>query len=161
MDDLRLLAVAFTAKRMGHVFFRGKELRDWRVSTQPIPSPAHASDVVQQLIQTLGPGVVVTEKTCHAGFRKGPKAKALIEAAQRLAAEHYVLDVSLPRVRNHPNKYDEALELCELYPTIHHWRPRRRRAFDSEPHRMVTFEALALAHTVLENPSTTLAAAMS
>jgi len=65
------------------------------------------------------------------------------------------------RVQNFANKYEEATSLASQYPVIKPLVPEKRRFYDSEPARMVLFDALGLAHAVLQRPSMTLAAAMS
>ena len=116
--------------------------------------------MLQELINTFRPDVVVTEKI-EDDVRKGQKARGLIAALQRIAAENYVLDVAIARVQRFASKYEEAVSLAQRYPSIRSWLPQKRRLYQSEPHRMVTFEALALAHAVLERPTTTMAAALS
>jgi len=160
MAPLKMLSLAFTAKRMGYVFLNEAQLIEWRVSEKATRSPHDAAGTAQELINLFQPEVVVTEKIAVASCRKGTNARSLIAATQRLAAENYVLDISVERTQDHANKYAEALFLAARYPELMPWVPQKRQAWQTEPHRMVMFEALSLAHSVLEQPATKLAAAM-
>ncbi|MFZ5618503.1 MAG: hypothetical protein ACOZAA_14410 [Pseudomonadota bacterium] len=154
------MAVAATSRRVGHVFFIGNQLMEWRTAAAPARSSVKAAGALQELINTFRPDVVVTERL-GSRDRKGDRAREITAALQRIAAENYVLDVSVERIQIFDNKYEEADALAALYPAIKPWVPRKRRHFDSEPAAMVLFDALAAAHVVLQRPTTTLAAAMS
>jgi len=109
-----------------------------------------------------------TSTSCYRGIleaeatlTKGQRTKALICAIAELASHNPVLDVSVPRPRSFPSKYEEAQALAKGYPELLGYLPKhRRRIFDFEPRSMVLFEALALADAVIKGPPTTLAAAM-
>jgi len=128
--------------------------------TKPSASRAEAAGALQRLINDFKPAVVVTE-------RVGPKTSrsasvlALKSALSRTAAHNYVLDVAIDRTCNFANKYEEASALADLYPAISPWVPPKRRAFDHQPPRLIMFDALSMAHQVLQKPTITLAAAMS
>lgn len=160
MAALRILAVAATSRRIGYVFLIGDELMEWRMATGPASSGVKAADALQKLINTFRPEVIVTE-TLGAKDRKGERARVATAAFQRLAAQNYVLDVAVKRGQRFANKYEEAEALALLYPAIKPWVPSKRKFHDSEPAAIVLFDALAIAHAVLQRPATTLAAAMS
>lgn len=101
----------------------------------------------------------MTEKA-EAAACKGDKTKAIIHAIAAIAAQNYVLDVSVVRTHEHANKYEEAEVLARRHPDIRPWLPGKRRFFDNEPRNIVLFEALSLAEVVMRGPSTSLAAAM-
>ena len=160
MATLRMLAVAVTSRRMGYVFLIGDRLMEWRTMQKPASSGISAAGALQELINTYQPDAVVTEKI-GSRDRKGEKARAITAALQRAAAENYVLDVSVQRCQHYANKYEEIGVLVERYPAIKPWAPRKRKHYEDEPHMMVLFDALAIADRVLQNPTTTLAAALS
>ena len=113
----------------------------------------------QKLINTLRPGVVVTEKRTT-GCRKGQRIRALIRSLAELASHNSVLDVAVMRPRRFPSKYQEDLALVDSYPEMTGYLPKqRRRIFDHEPRSMTLFEALALADQVIKGSPTQLAAA--
>lgn len=160
MPPLKILSVAINQKRMGYVLLVNQQLKDWRTMTKATESRAEAAAALQRLINDFRPDVVVTERVdaadCRSAFVCGLK-----QALTRTAAQNYVLDVSVRRRSSHANKYAEANALADLYPELRPWVPPPRRAFDHQPPRLIIFDALALAQPVLENPTITLAAAMS
>ena len=159
MATLKLLAVAINTQRMGCVFFAGHELKDWRAMTKPTRSQSDAAEALQRLINNFAPDVVVTQQ--HRSVQgKRFHNKDLRAALNRTAAQNFVLDVTIERPREFANKYEEASALAELYPELRHEVPPARRSFDHQPARLILFDALALAHQVLQRPTQQLAAAM-
>ena len=142
------MAVAAATGRIGVVFLIGTRLMDWQISGKASKSPDLAVRYIASLILSHRPDVFVIEKL-GAARNKGEKAKALIMAMATVAAEHELLDISVERSHDFPNKYDEAAALIERYPEIAAWQPKRR-FFDNEPRNTVLFEALALADCVLK-----------
>ncbi len=160
MAALRVLSVAVATGRVGYVSLEGTQLLDWAVTTRVSKSSGDLVGFLQELINTLKPDVVVTEK-CDIDCRKGSKAKRLITSITELASHNYVLDVSVPRPRSFPSKYEEAKDLVSRHPDLIGYLPeKKRRFFDFEPRNMIVFEALALAEAVIFGPPERLAAAM-
>lgn len=160
MAALRMLAVAINQKRLGYVFFSGHDLKDWQTMTKPSTSRSEAAGAIQKLINDFRPNVVITERAEPSTCRSDA-VLALKQALTRAAAHNYVLDVSLKRECLYANKYEEASALAEVYPAIRPWAPPKRRVFEHQPPRLVMFDALSMAHKVLQKPTITLAAAMS
>ncbi len=160
MASLRLLAVAASSRRVGHVLLAGNRLLEWKMAVKPIAAPATAANWFQALITKLKPDVVVTEKLDETS-RKGERSRSLTAVFEQVATDSHVLDVSIAPVRELTNKYQEADLLAKLYPDIKAWLPRKRLFYEVEPRRMAMFDALALAHSVIKRPSTTLASAMT
>jgi tRNA U34 5-methylaminomethyl-2-thiouridine-forming methyltransferase MnmC len=145
----RVLAIAVATGRIGYVYLIGDRLKDWGLSRKASKTPALAAAQTERWITELEPDVVVTEiipKTSTKSF----KTRALITAIQTAAAKATLLDVHLPRIQKHKNKYEEATHLAERYPELSLWVPKPRRIWEPEPRTTVLFEALALAITVLE-----------
>jgi hypothetical protein len=160
MAALRVLSVAVATGRVGYVFLEGTKLLDWAVTTRISKKSSDLVGYLQELINTLKPDVVVTEK-CDDDCRKGTRAKRLIASITELASHNYVLDVSVPRPRTFQSKYEEAENLVSRHPDLIGYLPeKKRRFFDFEPRNMIVFEALALAEAVIFGPSEKLAAAM-
>ena len=151
-----MLAVAINKHRMGYVFLIGNQLKEWRTMTKPTKSQSDAAGALQDLINTFKPDVVVTEQIADRTDLVSSLKRALI----RTAAQNYALDVSVPRKREFRCKYEEAAALSRTHPEIAPWVPPKRKFFDHEPHRMILFDALALANVVLRRPTQKLAAAM-
>ena len=160
MAALRVLSVAVSSGRAGYVFLEGANLLDWGITVKATSKATELVAFVQELINTLQPDVVVTER-CDGDCKKGSVVKRLIASVAELASHNYVLDVSVPRPRGFPSKYEEAEFLTTRYPDMTGYLPKRkRRIFDFEPRNMILFEALALACEVIEGPPERLAAAM-
>ena len=160
MAALRVLSVAVATGKVSYVFLEGTKLLDWAVTTRVSRKSGDLVGYVQELINTLKPDVVVTEK-CDDDCKKGLRAKRLIAAITELASHNYVLDVSVPRPRGFQSKYEEAESLVSRHPDLIGYLPQRKRRFyDFEPRNMIVFEALALAEAVIYGPPERLAAAM-
>jgi hypothetical protein len=155
---LRILAVAAATGRVAYVFLKGSRLIDWRISDAASASEEAARTLASQWIEALQPDVVVTEDPVSL-TRKGTNTRLLIAAVAQAAAEAPLLDVQLERTQTFPNKYVEAAELAVHYPELLPWVPRKRRFFDNEHRNTVLFEALALAQSIVRDPSATLGTA--
>lgn len=156
---LRILSIAAATGRIAYVYLIGDRLMDWRISDKASTSTEEARAASQRWIETLQPDVVVTE-IAVSKTRKGDNTRQLIEAMASVAEESKALDVKVTREQTFANKYDEAAALAERYPELAPWVPRKRRFFDNEHRNTVLFEALALAQSILRNPTATLGAAM-
>ncbi|MEJ6404938.1 hypothetical protein [Yoonia sp. 2307UL14-13] len=160
MSALSVLAIAVASGKVGYVFLSGGKLQDWGMVQKATKSSSDLVGFAQELITTLKPDVVVTEKRTT-GCRKGQRTKTLIRSIAELASHNPVLDIEVQRPRRYPTKYDEAHGLAAEYPDIAGHLPKhRRRIFDYEPRSMVLFEALALADAVVKGSPADLAAAM-
>lgn len=156
---LRLLAFAVASGRASYVFFIGGEPKDWKITNRATASAKRLSLWADAAIKRLRPDVVVTEKPEDAK-KKGEHTKELVAAIATVAANHELLDVSVPRTQDYANKYEEAAVLGSLYPDLAPWVPKKRRFFDNEPRNTVLFEAVALALVILRGPMPALARAM-
>ena len=159
MAALRVLSIAVASGRVGYVFLEGTQLLDWAVTTTVSRKTTDLAAFIQELINTLKPDVVVTEK-CDERCKKGRRARRLIATVAELASHNYVLDVSTTRPRNFASKYEEADALVARHPDLIGYLPKRkRRIFDFEPLNMIVFEALALAEAVIFGPPDQIATA--
>jgi LmbE family N-acetylglucosaminyl deacetylase len=148
MEPNRVLAVAAATGRIGMVFLIGNRLMDWQISGKAAKSPEQATRFADAIIRSHRPDVFITEKI-DVARNKGDHSKALIVSMAATAAEYELLDISVERPHDFPNKYAEAAMLIERYPEIAAWQPTRR-FFDNEPRNTVLFEALALANAALK-----------
>ena len=160
MAALRVLSVAVSTGRVGYVFLEGTQLLDWAVTTTVSGKATDLVAFVQELINTLKPDVVVTEK-CDEKCRKGSRSRRLIASIAELASHNYVLDVAVTRPRVFQSKYEEAESAVTRHPDLIGYLPeKKRRFFETEPRNMIVFDALALAEEVINGPPDMLAAAM-
>ena len=159
MELLSYLAFAAGQRRVGMIYLEGKELKYWDMSTKAAKSVEEACAFAERMIEHLRPQVVVTEDISTA-TQKGRHTKSLIYAISKVAENADTIAVSTERRCLHRNKYEEAAELVTRYPDLLPWQPKRRCFFDKEPRSTVLFEALSLAESVQQRPTTDLAAAM-
>ncbi len=152
MAALRILAIAAATGRIAYVYLIGDRLMDWRISDKASHSGVEAKAASEKWIETLQPDVVVTE-IAVSKTRKGDNTRYLIEAIAQVAENTKVLDVKVTREQLYANKYEEAAALADTYTDLLPWVPKKRRFFDNEHRNTVLFEALALAQSVLRNPS--------
>ncbi|MCE8005972.1 hypothetical protein [Aestuariivita sp.] len=105
------------------------------------------------LIADYQPDVVVTESIAK-GCLKHPRTKVLIQALQEEAAQHELLDVSVPLPRAYPSKYERAVALAERHAAVAGYLPKRRPMFyENTPRGYLLFDAVALAEAALAGPS--------
>ena len=160
MATLRVLSFAVASGRVGYVFLEGTQLLDWAVTTTVSGKTSDLGAFAQELINTLKPDVVVTEKCDHT-CRKGKRTKRLITSVAELASHNYVRDIAVVRPRTFPSKYEEAQSAVKRHPDLIGYLPdRKRRFYEVEPRNMIVFEALALAEAVSLRPPDQLAAAL-
>lgn len=160
MATLRVLSVAVSSGRVGYVFLEGSQLLDWAVTTTVSGKDSDLVAFVQELINTLQPGVVVTEK-CDEHCRKGYRSRKRIASIAELASHNYVLDVQVQRPRSFQSKYEEAESAVKRHPDLIGYLPeQKRRFFETEPRNMIVFEALALSEEIIHGPPDKLAAAL-
>ncbi|MCP4184138.1 MAG: hypothetical protein GY761_12610 [Hyphomicrobiales bacterium] len=149
MARLKVLAIAVATGRIGYVFFDGDVLKDWKLSKKASKSPTEAKTYVTKLIAFFKPDVVVTERI-DKNSRKGDHAKRIITTIAKVAENHELLDVSVPRLQAFKNKYEEARELVLRFPDLRPRLPKEPRIWQSEPFGTIYFEALALALLVID-----------
>ena len=149
MARLKVLAIAVATGRIGYVFLEGGVLKDWKLSKKASKSQKAARTYVTNLIKVFKPDVVVTEKISKHS-RKGDHAKGLISTIARVAENHELLDVQVPRLQAFQNKYEEAKALVLRFPDLRPRLPKEPRIWQSEPFGTIYFEALAMALLVID-----------
>lgn len=138
------MALAAASQKIGFVFLMGHEVLDWGLARKASHSVDAAFREAKGWIDYYKPTSVVVE-AIDGGTRKGKHAISLIHAFGGAAHDRHVGIIAVPRRRQHPNKYVEAALLTTNHPALKPWLPRTRRSWESEPHKMIIFEALALA----------------
>lgn len=153
MATVSVLAIAVAAGGAAYVFLSDGKLQDWGATVKHAKPGGDYIGFVQGRISELQPDIIVTEDVSAKPCRKGDRIKSIITDLAALASYNSVLDVSVPRLRIYPSKYEEAADLAAEYPELAGYLPvRKRRIFDFEPRGMIMFEALILAKTALNAP---------
>ncbi len=152
MAQRKVLSVAVASQRVGHVYLHNEQLKGWAKSTSAYKSTANARSKIQNWIAFYQPDLVILELTDHHS-RKGDTSRTLIDALSDEVHEQGVQLRQIPRLRQHPNKYDEAAALAQQFPELTHYVPDKPPIWESEPPQTIIFEALHLALIAL-NPDT-------
>lgn len=139
-----MLALAAASQKIGFVFLKGCEVVDWGVARKASRDVDAAFDQAALWIDYYMPSRVVIEEI-DGGTRKGKHTISLIQAFNGAAGDRGIDVIAVPRRRYHRSKYVEAAALAAKHPQIAPWIPKTRKAWESEPHKIIMFEALALA----------------
>ena len=158
MPGLSYLAFAVGYRRVSFVLIEFGQLATWHTSCVAARDTENAAQFAQDFIDLLDPKVIVIEDVA-AGTRKGSKATALIEVIRNEAEQSRAQLVALKREKLFRTRHAEALYLVKHYPELADKVPKRGYA-EREPHHMVLFEALALAHQAAQGGALLLAAKM-
>lgn len=155
MQSLSYLAFAAGYRRISFVLIEDGLLATWHTSNIAAKSPDTAREFANEFINLFQPNVIVMEKL-ETTKRKGRNARLLLQEiyGQAEKAEGHFL--SLKREKAFRNRQAEAEHLASLFPEVANKVPRRDYC-KNEPHHMVLFEALALAHQAIRGGPTLLA----
>jgi hypothetical protein len=152
MERRSYLSFAVATAKASYVFMCDGQVFDWGITVEAVKSEAGIAGFAQVLITKLQPEVVVTE-TCDEHCRKGKRSRELIEAIADCASNNAVYDVAVPRPREFPTKYEEAVHLAARHPEVAGYLPDcKRRIYEFEPRGMMIFEAIALAKRAMKGP---------
>ena len=138
------MAIAVATGRIGYVMLADDKLVDWDISQVASHSPKRAAAKTKEWVELLKPEVLVTE-ALGSNRRKRGKTLSLMEAVGQAARESEAITVTIAKVRNHRNKYQEARILAQKYPELRPRLANKPACWLTEPRRMILFEALALA----------------
>ena len=144
-----VLAIAVATGKVGYVFLIDGVPYDWGLSLVASQSPRAIYDHTLGWIEYYQPELVVTERIGRLS-RKGAVSRTLTNATLKAAQDSDVAIACVDRVQRYQNKYVEAEVLAERFPELEPWLPSVRRLWDSEPRSTIIFEAVALAHSVIE-----------
>lgn len=138
------MAVAVATGRYGYVVLADGKIVDHSGSRTASKSPRKAARKTSDLIEMHTPEVIVAEMP-GSNRRKRGKTLALMAAVERSAKASDAVCVMLSKTRGYRNKYEEAKALADEFPEMRPYLPEKPEFWKSEPHRMIVFEALALA----------------
>lgn len=148
----RVLAFAAAAQHVGYLLLEDMKGTAWGISRRASRGGADAAAWTADLIESLRPHVVITEKVMRSS-KKGPRTKDVISAMTAVADRADLLNLEVARPHVHETKFEEASALAKSHPELAHLLPEERRIWDPEPRRMIYFEALALALAALGDPA--------
>lgn len=143
VTENRILALAARYGRIGYVYIKNGQPKDWALSCKGYRTSRAAAGMTGDLIAGFDPDVVIIEDPATVR-RKGRNTRARLRAMLRVAERSSALVARTERVQHHKNAYLEAQAIAEIYPQMAGKLPVRR-FFDTEPRSLVLFEALSLA----------------
>jgi hypothetical protein len=147
MTAYKVLGIAVATGKIGYALLEGERLADWGLSREASRSPKRAAAKVRGWIELLKPEAVVTERLIKKSRKRG-KTIALLAAIAKTARKASAVHATVPRVRLHKNKYEEAAMLVKRYPELRSRLPEKPPIWLPEPPNMIIFEALTLALSV-------------
>ena len=145
-----VLAVAVSTGKMGYAFLVDGHPYDWGLSLVASESTRSAYEHTTAWIEYYQPELVVAERIGPSS-RKKAVSKALADAILTAAQDSNVKVACVDRVQKYPNKYAEADAIAKRFPELKSYLPKPRRLWDSEPRRIIIFEAISLALSVIES----------
>ena len=113
---------------------------------------------VKKMIQRLGPDVIVLHQASESGSRRSKRIQELTQQLKLLAKHHGIPVYSVTQKKlqeyffggDEGTKYTRAKLLAERFPKeLGHLMPPKRQAWMSENPWMATFDAVALALTLM------------
>ena len=159
MQTIRILAVAVATGRIGYVYFEDQQLAKFEISRKGFEDIGKAASTFEEWLKRTRPNIVVTEKI-NDRCRKGERSRQIIQTISVVASHHYVHDICIPMQRNGRTRYEQAVHFSQIYPEISERLPQKNKSWQSEDRAMILFDALTLAHPILENPTVMLAASL-
>lgn len=131
------------------VYLQGKSLKDWRISHKAARNARDGVYVLRRWLAIYEPDIVVCQNPDTAG-RKSARNVAILKAMARAIEDEDVLDLLVARRFQYRNIYEEAVVIARRYPALKHKLPNKPRIWETEPRRIIYFEAMAFALVVLD-----------
>lgn len=144
-----MLAVAVRRDQACAVCLQGRKLKDWTVSHKAARSADDALEVLGRWMAIYRPEIVISQNPDSA-TRKSARNRAILRAIGRAIADEDVLDLLVTRTFAYDNIYEEAVAIVARYPELRHKLPTKPKIWETEPRRIIYFEALSLALHVLD-----------
>lgn len=154
MKDLlppRLLAIDPLSRGLGIAILEGpRNLVDWGVKDLRGRSEVRTLALVENLINSYKPDVVVLEDTLHPLCRRCCRIRALIESIRSLSESKRILAVQISRAAVYlrlgvHTKYEAAQKVAGVVSDLAPSLPPPRKPWMVEDQRMSIFDAAALA----------------
>ena len=144
-----VLSVAVSTGRLGFAFLVDGTPYDWGLSLVASESTRSAYEHTTAWIEYYQPQLVVTERV-DGNSRKGTVSRDLNNAILKAAQQANVEIACVDRIQRHANKFAEAQALAERFPELQPYVPKPRKQWESEPRRMIMFEAVSMALSVTD-----------
>jgi len=156
-DEARVLAIELRARRFGYAVLSGpNRLLDWGAKKCPKEPPPVAQSMIKKILPLVSLFAPTTVVLKNMGGARRNEMKPVVMAIQRELLKRSIEVILLKRsdVRQafRPvgcrNKYAIASNIAVMFPELKWTVPKKRKAWQPEPHHAACFDAvsLALAH---------------
>jgi len=150
----RVLSVAARAGRVGFVLLHNGDLQMWKASEKASESADSAARSLRQWVDAYRPDCLISQNPDTAGKKSG-KQIDILQALARSGDDMPILNLVVLRTQPFANAYAEAKALAKQFPELKSFVPKKPKIWQSEPYRLVIFEALALVRDAGLLPKTT------
>lgn len=139
----RVLSVAVRSGRLGYIVLSGHMLIAWGTSEKGAKSVQTALGRLERWVQHFEPLVLITEDP-NTGF-KGERQRTIIRAFGLAARDWPLMHKAVKRKQRCANLYEDVAHVAAAFPELAVYVPKKPKIWNSEPYRLVYFEALILA----------------
>ena len=155
-DYTHILALDVRHSRLGYALFEGpNRLLDWGISRVP----PHCTDIVawttrrvKALLRDSSPDVIVVKRPIGQSRTinrsTSPILNSILETIQTQKVPLYFLEIEDVRAEFRAfevrSKDDVASVLVQIFPDLLGRLPPKRKKWQSEPHRMILFDAISV-----------------
>lgn len=139
----RIMTVAARSGRLGYALVIDGRLTHWGTSEKGAASPSSAAAMLRTWVARYAPDILVSERP-DVSSRKGAKQRAILRVFASLGEDLPLLNIVIARRHRYANIYAEAEAVGLQFPELATKVPKKPPIWESEPYRLVYFEALAL-----------------
>jgi len=163
-DETHILALDVRHSRIGYALFSGpKRLLDWGAGTVP-PRCNNRTRWIQRRLERLlrqtAPVLVVAREQRRKRLPRNATGKPILKAIQSLTEAEGVPMHSIGRdeidsafrIFKARTKDEIACVLVEIFPEMLTRLPPKRKKWQTEPHRMIIFDAIATGFAYWQRP---------
>ena len=155
-QPIRVLAITPYTRGIGFAVLEGKEkLVDWGLKEARAEKHRQCLCLVEGLIDTYQPDVVVVEEVRDKSCRRCPRVRELVQAIEHVVKEQHIQIRRFPRrtvqelfsTSRTVTKHQMTEIMVKHFPELAPWQPPVRKVWMSEDPRMSMFDAAAFAYS--------------
>jgi hypothetical protein len=163
-EGTRMMALDVRHSRIGYAVFSGpKLLLDWGIIAVPAQGDRRTEQIVQRMIGLLrqcSPASIVVKQPRKLKLNGKSTGEPILATVLSVASEHSALVRFLGgdeiqaafRVFRTRTKDDIACVMVQIFPELLVCLPPKRKTWQSEPHRMIIFDAVATGFAYWQRP---------
>ena len=149
-ENHRVIAIAAATGRIGCVLLIGSNVKQCKMLRRSGLKADLAERQTKIWIKNMKPEALVTE---NVGLRSRKSETTIrnIHAIIDEGRKANLIVYPVHRKKRFKNKFAEAVALADMHPEMKSFLPtRNRKCFDTEPRKLIFFEALSMAHTAYD-----------